>query len=247
MNLENSIKEVLEKKLTDGTIEKMVEDAIEKGVKEALSSLTGYNGAIKNVVEEKMKETIVPFLNGYDYSKYLITLDMTLTNLLKEISFDNRKILENFKSLTSSEEMKETITVNEIFQEWCKYVGENVETDGLELDYDGEEPNYEYVDVSGEIEEMKKRSWSIYENKKLFLECEHDEKMNFEIMFKQYKDYDCEIDYETKNIDLTSLRSLNSFEVFLLKIKQNGTKIIIDEDYFSDSVTPEEKPEADFR
>lgn len=246
MNLENSIKEVLEKKITDVTIEKLVESALEKGFKEALDSLTGYNGEIKKVVEEKMKSTIVPFLDKYDYSKYLVTLDMTLTNLLKEISFDNRKILENFKILTSSEEMKETITVNEIFEKWCEYVEKNVETNGLETDYD-DKPRFEYIDVTGEIEEMEKRSWSIYENKKLFLECEHDEKMNFEIMFKQFKDYGWEIDYETKNIDLTSLRNLNSFEVFLLKIKQNGTKIEMDKNYFEESIRPEEEPEAYFR
>ena len=246
MNLENSIKEVLEKKLTDGTIEKMVEEAIEKGVKEALSSLTGYNGAIKNVVEEKMKETIVPFLDSYDYSKYLITLDMTLTNLLKEISFDNRKIIENFKDLTSKEDIKETITVTEIFEKWCEFVEKNVETDGLDINHD-DEPHYEYVDVSGEIEEMKGRNWSIYQYKKLFLECEHDKEMNFEIMFRQWNEYGWEIDYETKNIDLTSLRRLNSFEIFLLKIKQNGTKIIMTGDYFEESIRPEEEPEPYFR
>lgn len=69
-----------------------------------------------------MKETIVPFLDSYDYSKYLITLDMTLTNLLKEISFDNRKIIEILKISTSKEDIKETITVTEIFEKWCEFV-----------------------------------------------------------------------------------------------------------------------------
>ena len=246
MGLENSIKEVLEKKLTDGTIEKLVENALEKGVKEALDSLTGYSGEIRKVVEEKMKATIVPFLDTYDYSKYLVTLDMTLTNLLKEISFDNKRILENFKDLASEKEMKETITVEEIFEKWCEYVEKNVKTYDLEIDYD-DGARYECVEVTGEIEEMEKRTCSIYENKKLFLECEQDEEMNFEIMFKKYKEYDWEIDSETKNIDLTSLRRLNSFEIFLLKIKQNGTKIIMTGDYFEESIRPEEEPEPYFR
>lgn len=53
------------------------------------------------------------------------------------------------------------------------------------------------------------------------------------------------IDYKSAH-ELNSLRYLNKFEVLLMKLTQNGTKLILDSEYDNDSVIPEKKPEPSY-
>lgn len=49
MNLENSIQDVITKKMQDGTIEKLVSEKLEEGVNGALDSLFGRYGDVPTV------------------------------------------------------------------------------------------------------------------------------------------------------------------------------------------------------
>ncbi|SUA70143.1 hypothetical protein [Paenibacillus polymyxa] len=75
MTLENSIKDVISKKLEDGTVEKLIEQQLEKGVVNALENLFRSYGDVTKIIEEKVKSVMVPYLESYDYSKYIIKLD----------------------------------------------------------------------------------------------------------------------------------------------------------------------------
>lgn len=114
MNLENSIKGVITQKLEDGIVERLVGEQLEKGISEALNSLFRSWGDGSKVIEEKLKEVIVPYLENYDYSEYVLKLDAALVEILQNTTLDNRKMLENFKDLMITEERK-TIKVSEIF------------------------------------------------------------------------------------------------------------------------------------
>ena len=99
MNLENSIKDVISKKLEDGSIEKLVEEQLEKGVSNALSSLFSGYGDVTKVIEKQVKSVMIPYLSQYDYSNYIVKLDSILVDVLKASSLENKKMLENFKDL----------------------------------------------------------------------------------------------------------------------------------------------------
>lgn len=246
MNIENSIKDVISQKLEDGTIEKLVGEQLEKGVTAALDNLFRSYGDVTKIIEEKVKSVMVPYLESYDYSHYLVKLDNVLVEVLKSAALDNKKLLGNFKELMV-EEKRKSIKVSELFSIWTKYVEKNVETDGLDITYD-DGVSYESVSCIFEFIEDDNKSWSSFEDGKLTFECEHDEKMNFEIKLSRYgKHFDkpWDICYKS-NSEIRSLRYLDEFEVLLIKLDQADVKIEMDEQCGNADIYPNEEPEASF-
>nr|WP_230496399.1 hypothetical protein [Pseudoneobacillus rhizosphaerae] len=242
MNLENSIKDVITKKLEEGFVEKMIAEQLEVGVKNALKDLLGSYGDVTKVIENQIKSVMIPFLENRDYSEYIVKLDSVLVDVLKNSALENKKLLENFKNLMIYDDRKD-LKVTDLFEEWKKYVGKNIETDGLEINYD-DGPSYEYADVHMNINYDDERSWSSFDYATLTFECEHDEKMNFAIRLSKWDKRDnWDVRYDSKH-DISSLRYLNDFEILLMKLDQNGVKLILDSDYESDKVVPEKEPEA---
>jgi len=164
MNLENSIKDVITQKLEDGTVERLVGEQLEKGISEALNSLFGSWGDGSKIIENKLKEVIVPYLENYDYSKYILKLDSVLVEILENTALDNKEMLENFKDLMLPEDRK-TIKATEIFKEWQKKVAKDVDTSDLEINYD-DRVSYQDVEVSLTFESLDK-GYSIYDRARL--------------------------------------------------------------------------------
>lgn len=243
MNLENSIKDVIAKKLEDGTVEKLIAEELEKGIRKSLEDLFGYGGEAKKVIKEKIESVMVPYLERYDYSDYILKLDTVLVEILQNTALDNKKILENFKELIDYKAVKE-IKVSDIFDKYMDYVSKHIDTSNLEIDYD-DGVNYEYVDVTMEVEYCEDRDWSSFKDAKIVFECEHDEDMNVEIRLKKFREYDWTITSQSIH-DISSLRHLDEFQIFLMNLAQSGTKIIIDEDYAEESVRPDAEPEPSF-
>ncbi|MDP9675383.1 hypothetical protein J2W97_001366 [Paenibacillus jamilae] len=247
MTIEQSTKNAINEKLQDGTIEKLLTDNFEKGVNEAFKSLFSPYGDITKIIQKKIESVMIPYLEGYDYSKYIVKLNDVLIDILKNTTFDNKNVLENFKSLMTSEERQKTINVSELFEKWTKYVSKNVSTDGLEVITD-DGVYYQYLDVKFEVEYEDSKSWDHYDYAKLTFECEQDEDMNFTIRMNRWKKTSgkgWDIEYN-RSPELKSLRYLNEFEVLIMKLSQSYTELIIDEEYGDDSVRPEAEPEATF-
>lgn len=248
MNLENNIKDCITKELEKGIIEKVITEKLENCIKESLNDLFTWNGAVKKVIEEKVKSVMVPYLENYDYSAYITKLDSVLVDVLKNTAFDNKKILENFKELMSNTPENKTVKVSEMFNKWCEYVAENVDTDDLEVEYD-DGPSYEYVDVSYEFEQTEGRDWLKKEEGRIIFECEHDEKMNMCIEVYRFDDLHEKNQWEFRldgTCELSSLRNLDKFKLYLMSLKQAGVEIEMDEFWSNESVRPEKEPEAYF-
>lgn len=246
MNLENSVKDVIANKLADGTIEKLIEEQLEKGIEKALDHLFGSYGDVTKVIEEKVKSVMVPYLENYDYSQYIVKLDTTLTDILNKVTGDNRKLLSNFKKLMAVDIDVKEVKVSELFKKWCKYVSENVETDDLEVSYD-DGPSYESVEVSFEFEGSEERSWLKQEKGRIIFQCEHDEKMNVCIDVYRWDDIHKKDKWSfsvDENFTLNSLRYIDEFKLYLMALKQANVYIEIDKTYDNEDVYPEKEPEA---
>jgi len=244
MTLENAIKSVLEQKMVDGTVEKLVGEKVEQGIERALNDLFGSYGDITKVIEKKLKDVMVPQIERHDFSRYLVKLDSVLTELSNATAKQNKKLLDNFAIL-----MKDTpnkINASEIFEKWMKLSADDIETEGLEVDYD-DRPTYESVEVSLSFEQIEGRSWSSYENGQLIFECEHDEQLNFIVPLQRWKTLD---DYWTitdlQNVDITSIKNISKFEAFIRSLKQNYSKIYVDTEYETDHLSPTAEPEAEW-
>jgi len=244
MNIENSIKDVITAKLEEGIIEKLVAENLEKGINKSLENLLGIYGDITKVIEKKIKEVMIDQLSSYDYSKYIVKLDVVLTEILKNTALDNKKILENFKELMTDKEIPKTVKVSDIFEEYIKFVAKDINTSDLEVCTD-DEPTYEDVNVTVEVENEEARSWSTFKYAKIIFECEKDDKLNCEIRISKFDKYPWSL-HDNIDFSLNSLRYLDSFKLYLLKLYQSGARVEIDTAYKEEYVTPEAEPEASY-
>lgn len=247
MNLENSIKDVITLKLEDGSIEKLIGEQLEKGIVKAMDNLLGSYGDVTKVIEKELKSVMIPYLESYDYSQYILKLDSILVEVLKNSSLENKKMLSNFKNLLTKEDEIKEIKVTDLFGKWMDYVAKNVETSGLDINYD-DGVSYSPVEVTFDLDQETDRGWSSFEYANLVFECEHDEKMNFVLRLHRWKEdkknvWNMSFD---SNKSIKSLKYLNEFEILLMKFDQAGTKIELDERYGSEDVQPEKEPEASF-
>ena len=244
MSIENAINGVIAEKMGDGTVERLVAENLEKGINKALESLLGGYGDITKIIEKKIKETMVQQIERFDYSDYVAKLDFVLIEILKNTTLDHKKILSNFKELMTETVFPKVVKVSDIFEQFKKYVAKEVETSKLEVIFD-DGAYYENVRVTLEVEREEERSWSSSKMTKVVFECEKDEDLNASIRLTKFAEYPWRIDVEIDS-SLNSLRRLDDFKIYLLKLKQSGAEIEIDLDFDEDDVRPEAEPEPSF-
>lgn len=206
-------------------------------------------GEAKRAVENKVKEVMVPYIEKYDFSEYLPKLDSVLTEIINsDFCIGNKKILENFERLMLAPEQKE-IKITDLFKAWVKQCEKDIDTDGLDIDYD-DGVSYQFVDCEMRFELEDKPSWSSYQRAVITFENEHDEKLNVEIPVSKYiRSNGKEEPYTLsvyKDIMISSLRNLSEFDVLILRLSRAGTAIIIDKEYYESYIQPEKEPEASF-
>lgn len=247
MTIEQIIKDTMEIKMKDGTVEKLVAEHLEKGIQSALENLFRSYGDITKQIESQIKSVMIPYLEKYDYSEYILKLDNVLAEVLKNSTSENRALITNFKELMTTSKVEEEINLSDLFERWTKYVAENVDTSDLEVVYE-EGVIYEDVEVSLNVEYVDGKDWSSYKDAIVTFECEKDEDMNFEVRLHRWKNSSKEgwdILYNSPQ-DIKSLKNLNEWEILLMRLSQNYSKIIIDTDGENDYVTPEKEPEPSF-
>lgn len=244
MTIEQSISEMLQKKLTDGSIEAVIEEKLTKCVGECMENMFRWSGPAKELIEEKLKATMIPAIENHDFSEYTLKLDSVLSEIVNSTALqDNKAILDNFKDLMIED--KKEIELSEIFNQWTNYVAENVETSGLDINYD-DGVSYDYVHIESSVEDIENCSKYGPDKKIVRFTCEHDEDMN--LQFEIYK-YDFMKGYEVSGSGVTNINNLsrmNKMQILLMKLTRNSTKINIDEEFIEDDVTPEQEPEASF-
>lgn len=244
MTIENSIAKMLQKKLTDGSIEAIIEEKLTKCIGECMENMFRWSGPAKELIEEKLKATMVPAIEKHDFSEYTLKLDAVLTEIVNSTTLqDNKKILDNFKSLMIEDDKE--LNLSDIFEKWCDYVAKNVETSGLDINYD-DGVSYEYVHVEMSVEEIENCSRYGPDKKIVRFTCEHDEDMN--LQFEIYK-YDFMKGYEITGhgiVNINNLLRMNEMQILLAKLGRNSTKINIDDEYLEDDIRPEKEPEPTF-
>lgn len=229
MNLESNVKDCIAKEIEKGIIEKVIAEKLESCIADAIEGLFKWNGPVKEVIEEKVKSVMIPYLESYNYSEYITKLDNVLVDVLKSSALENKKLLENFKELMTVNKIPTEVKLTDIFKKWCDYCEEKI--DKYDLEY---ECGNAYITLNYEVEEVSS-GWSDYEKLIVTFECEEDEKLNIEFMLRRWKKYDKEftLDWDKKH-ELKSLRYLSEFDMFMMNIDQAYCKIEVDEKYDSE-------------
>lgn len=214
--IENTVKDVIATKLSDGTVERIMEAEFEKAIQKAFSDIfNSYRGAGKEAIEKQLESVIVPYLESYDFSKYVMKLDTVLIDILEHTTFEHNTILNNFKELMLPEKI-EKITISDIAEKWSEFVMEREE----------ESRDFEF---SFRVEESTEPDWVRREQTTIYFECEEHEEYN--IAIKLYR-YNWKFDWKIERnalFTLNSLLILDEFEMFILRLVQCCTKVEIDE------------------
>lgn len=245
-NFDEDIKKITDEILQDGTVEKIIKEKITKGFESAIDSAFSF-GKLRDAIRKRTDEVLVPLVENYDMSEYIVKLDTVLTEIVNSTALtNNKRILANFKSLMTEPERK-TITVTELFEEYKKFVAKEMNTYGRDVILE-DTAYYEPMEVKLEIIEEEDRPWSSFDRAVLELsvaEEDQQKKLNRSIRLEHYKNGKEGWDIYTEfNPDITSLRYLDDFDVYLLKLQRAKVKVIMDIKYDNDSVDSENEPEA---
>ena len=247
-NFDEEIKRITDEIIQDGTVEKIIKEKITKGFESAIDSAFSF-GKLRDAIRKRTDEVLVPLIESYDMSEYIVKLDTVLTEIVNSTALtDNKRILANFKNLMTEPDMK-TITVSELFKEYKKFVAKEMDTDGRDVQID-DGVYYEPMEVNFEVIEEEDRSWSYFDRAILELsvdEEEQQEELNRTIRLDHYKNGKEGWDIISEfNPQITSLRYLDDFDIFLLKLQRANVKLIVDKKSDWDSVISENEPEATY-
>lgn len=247
-NFDEDIKRITDEILQDGTVDKIIREKITKGFESAIDSAFSF-GKLRDAIRKRTDEVLVPLIESYDMSEYIVKLDTVLTEIVNSTALtDNKRILANFKSLMTEPERK-SITVMELFEQYKLYVAKEMDTDGRNVQVD-DGAYYDPMEVNFEVIEEEDRSWSCFDRAILELsvdEEEQQEKLNRTIRLDHYKNGKEGWDMTSEfNPQITSLRYLDDFDIFLLKLQRANVKLIVNKKSDWDSVISENEPEATY-
>ena len=234
--------------LSDDDVKEIVKDKFKKMMERAVEDAFRWGDAEK-AIKSKVTEVMVPYIEKYDFSEYLPKLDSVLTEIVNsDACMANKTILEHFRVLMIEPEQKE-IKVTDLFKAWKKKCERDIDTTGLDIDYD-DGVSYSCVECEMIVEELDKPSWSNVQRAVITFQNKHDESLNIEIPISKWVwDSGKEEPYVLSpgnDLMISSLRNMNDFQILLMSLTRARTSIIIDKDYDSDDIFPEAEPEASF-
>lgn len=248
-NFDEDIKRITDEILSDGTVDHIIREKLTKGIESAISNSFSY-GKLEKAIKERVEQVLVPFIEGYDMSSYIVKLDTILTEIVnKSVLVDNKKLLENFRFLMEEPGVTE-IKLTDLFREYKKFVAGDMEVDGREIVIE-DNAEYEAMDVHFEFEEEGERSWSSFKYATIDFTVDDEEQqdeLNRTVRLSHWtgdRKGGWKIRTDT-NPDIYSLRHMNKFDLLLAKLQRADARIIIDETADEDFVYSDTKPEPTY-
>ena len=249
-NFDEDIRRITNEVLQDGTVDRIIREKVTDGIEKAIVASFDY-GKLRNAVKDRVEQILVPFIEKYDMSDYIVKLDTVLTEIVNQTALvDNKRLLQNFQYLMTEPQEKE-VKLSDLFREYKKHVAENMETCGREVLFEDSEPEYEPMEAYFQFNPEDSYSWSSFDHAEIIFgveEEEQQEELNRTIRVSRYKKerkdgFKLSIDMDP---DLHSLTRIPDFDLLLMKLQRADVRIIIDEKQGSDDISSENKPEATF-
>lgn len=247
---DEDIKRITEEVLQDGTVDNIIREKVVNGFESAIADAFRW-GDLEKAIKARVTAVLVPFIEQYDMSEYVVKLDQVLTEIVNQTSLvDNKTILEGFQFMMTEPQTKE-VKVSELFSEYKKFVAKNMETSGRKVSWDSGEPEYEEMDVTVALEEEDSRPWSSFKYATLEFSVDDEEQeneLNRTIRLSRWKD-DKKSGWEIRtecNPAISSLRHLDKFDLLLVKLQRADVRLIVDVENDDDYVYSNEKPEATY-
>ncbi|MCR6108588.1 hypothetical protein HXA34_20070 [Salipaludibacillus agaradhaerens] len=265
-----SAEEIIASKLNEGLIEKTIDARFDTMVADIVDDLFGNYGDMSRQIKDKLKETMNPYIEKYDFNAHSVKLEHLLNQLVTSVTKHQDTILLNLRDMMATDPISE-ISTSQLFEKYTTHISENVDTDNLDIDF-GDTPTYQ--NLTAELRCEDERSYSSrWERKSLTFTCEEDESMNvrvdivrsttlstsskvwrIESIERINRDESDTIQLVKRNKDLTDLESpiihlrhLSELEIYFLKLYYDRATIILDEvDLCDEDVEVKAEPEMSF-
>ena len=116
-NFDEDIKRIMNETFEDGTVDTIIKEKIRKGMENAIDSAFKW-GELKDAIEKRVKNVLVPYIESYDMGDYITKLDTVLTDIVNQTALqDNAQILGNFKKLMIEPGVK-SVTLKDILEQY---------------------------------------------------------------------------------------------------------------------------------
>lgn len=238
---EERIAKAVTDKLNDGTVEELVSDAVTKALKSSIEEQFKWNGEAKKVIDEKVKEVMMPAIERVSLDDYTVKLDAVLTEIINSTNLiDNKEILGNFKSLMTEPD-KDVISLKDVFEKYKEYVSNNVDTSELEVCTD-DGPSYQNVTAEVTVDTRDSIFGGRFCN--LVFKCEEDEKLTKVIHLYESRSNRFRITGFKSELDINSLRYVDEFGILMMRLDRAFCDITDIMDMYDDDVEVEAEPEA---
>lgn len=261
--LQDEINNVVSNALKDTDfINETITTKVKSAVTSAIENIFKWGDA-KELIEEKLTDVMIPAIKSYDFSQYVSQLDIIMNELLHSPAvICNNKILNNFKTIMTPPDVK-FVTLEQLFKQYCKFVAEDIDTDGRDINYD-DGVSYEPIECVLESENIKSEYTRFSSNSENYVlsfhteeddaKTEYNEPLNFDVTLYRWSwmpqgEYHISI-----LIDPKSVRHMSDFEAFIysLVMANISVNLMPDEDmesgiHFDETVTPEKEPEPTYQ
>lgn len=239
---EERVAKTVSEKMNDGTVEKLVADAAEKALKESIDEQFRWNGEAKKIIDEKVKAVMTEAIEHVDLNEYTVKLDTILSEIINSTNLvDNKEILGNFKELMIEPD-KDVISLKDIFEKYKEYVSESANTSNLEINLDDETPSYQNVTADVTVEMRDSMFGGRYCD--LLFKCYEDENLTKKIHLHESRLHGrFRITSFRGEIDLNSLRYVDKFDIFMMRLNRAFCDITDVMDMYDD-VEVEAEPEV---
>lgn len=238
---EERIAKAVTDKLNDGTVEELVSDAVTKALKSSIEEQFRWSGEAKKIIDEKVKEVMTQAIERVNLDEYTVKLDTVLTEIINSTNLiDNKEILGNFKSLMTEPD-KDVISLEDVFEKYKEYVSKNLDTSDLEV-YTDDEPRYQNVTAEVDVHIRD----NIFGGRfcDLVFKCEEDEKLTKVIhLYESKSNRFCIMRFKSE-LDINSLRSIDEFDIFMMRLDRAFCDITDIMEMYDDDVEVEAEPEA---
>lgn len=252
--MENLIKEVFNKKLNDGTIEKIVSEKIDEMIRSILRDQMDWSGEVKKSLEARLKPIMLQAVSKCDLSQTAAVVTDLLNKAVKtspvhliKDTYDGIKTLFATDEETQDISFGKKVKLSDIFQFYTKtlsyptYEKSDLEKKDIEVNYDYDDgKEYAYIGATMEVEDISKENyWGKYKTKyQVTLSNNFDDK---DCVFEISQSYDdtFRINIDTGNMLLAELRHLPKIILYLIQLESNWCEIQIDTESELDEVQVE--------
>lgn len=184
---------------------------------------------------------MTPTIERVNLDEYTVKLDTVLTEIINSTNLiDNKEILGNFKSLMTEPD-KDVISLEDVFEKYKEYVSKNLDTSDLEV-YTDDEPRYQNVTAEVDVHIRD----NIFGGRfcDLVFKCEEDEKLTKVIhLYESKSNRFCIMRFKSE-LDINSLRSIDEFDIFMMRLDRAFCDITDIMEMYDDDVEVEAEPEA---